>query len=147
VAINPILPILPEKRGVREFVRRGLRIGRKQFLGQAGPWGKGIWLVVSTGPALGWTFARKYRASAALIRSIAEFQWEQLERAPATPVHLLLGAGDEFFTPSTDLEATLRAGPFPTALVPPVSGQNSHEWLLLDPKLAAELVDGALRAG
>lgn len=144
VAINPILPILPEKRGVPGFVLRGARISAKQVFGLAGPWGTGLGLVGRTGLRLGWTFLRKYGASAALIRSIAEFDWKQLERAPAMPVHLLLGAGDEFFTPAADLEATLRAGPFPTALVRRLPEENSHEWLLLRPARAVELVSAAL---
>jgi hypothetical protein len=61
-------------------------------------------------------------------------------------VHLLLGAGDEFFTPAPDLESTLRAGPFPTARVRPLPEENSHEWLLLRPQRAAELVAAALGA-
>lgn len=147
VAINPILPTLPERRGVPQFLALGLKITGKQLLGLAGPWPAGWSLFARTGAALAWTFARKCGASSALIRSIARFEWRQLERAPATPVHLLLGAGDEFFTPPPDLEAVLsEGGPFPTARVLRLPDENSHEWLLLSPHCAAEFVAAAIEA-
>jgi pimeloyl-ACP methyl ester carboxylesterase len=143
VAINPILPT---EHGVPGFLARGALITLKQVMGRAGPWGAGLGLALRTGLPFLATFASDLPASTQLIQSIAAFEWQQLEPAPATPVHLLLGAGDEFFTPAPDLEPALRAGPFPTARVCRLPQENSHEWLLLRPDRAGELVAAALGA-
>lgn len=143
VAINPILPV---EHGVASFLLRGLLISLKQVTGLAGPWSAGCRLVLRTGLPFAGNFARNVPASLELIRSIAAFEWHRLRSAPATPVQFLLGAGDEFFTPTADLEAALRAGPFPTARVRRLPDENSHEWLLLRPERAAELVATALGA-
>jgi len=140
VAINPILPT---SFGAAGFVPRALRIAAKQLSGSAGPWKCGLFVALCTTSLCALNAISRPDAHAALVRSIAGFRWQDLGRAREVPVQLLLGAGDEFFTPPPRLQETLRDGPLPTALVTPVPGVNSHEWLLLEPERAAERVSSA----
>jgi pimeloyl-ACP methyl ester carboxylesterase len=140
VAINPIQET---SFGAAGFVPRALRIAAKQLGGSAGPHKCGLHVALVTTPLCALNAIWRADAHVPLVQSIAAFRWQDVGRARALPVQLLLGAGDEFFDPPPDLEARLRAGPFPTAQVSPVTGVNSHEWLLLEPERAAGLVSSA----
>jgi pimeloyl-ACP methyl ester carboxylesterase len=138
-----ISPLFDVDYGWFGFVRRGLGMSVRHLLGLSGPASRSRPLVLRTGLSYALNALRKPGALVRCLQDFGDIDHLGLLRSCGMhfqfPVRLLLGERDDFF----DIPATIGhdlAAVFPRARVSRMSGMKSHEWCLLYPEVAAELL-------
>lgn len=122
------------------FVLRSLRMNAKHWLGLSGRPLAGWGLTLRTGLAFQLRMLRNPACMTSFLEDLAAFELARAQgRAPHDlPVCVVHTRGDEFFDLGPSFEADLRSRFAEPELV--LVDEPSHEWCLLDPATALELV-------
>jgi pimeloyl-ACP methyl ester carboxylesterase len=138
-----ISPLLGVDYGWPGFLARGLRMSARHLLGMSGPFSRSFPLAMKTGLPYVCNALRKPRALARCLQGFADFDHERVLGSCGTqfqfPVRVLIGERDEFFDVPDSIGRDL-AAVFPRAHVRRMAGMKTHEWCLLYPEVAADLL-------
>ncbi len=148
-AIVAINPVQPSSGAAILFMARSAWMNTKMALGLAGDGARARRVLLDSGGRFWANWLRSPIRNFRLIGGLRAYDYESLARwyrdlAPVeAPAAVIYGHGDEFYPSPDGLRRGLERS-FQTLRVIERPEQNSHEWLLFRPELAASLTEPLL---